>query len=109
MIEYNEGIYTFYVYILTNVNKTVLYTGVTNHLPKRLYEHKEKINPKSFTAKYNVHYLIYFEKFSWIQLAIEREKEIKNLTRQKKLDLILAFNPEIEFLNERFKYSEPKE
>ncbi|MGV7105286.1 GIY-YIG nuclease family protein [Flavobacterium sp. U410] len=109
MIEYNEGIYTFYVYVLTNVNKTVLYTGVTNHLSKRLYEHKEKINPKSFTSKYNVHYLIYFEKFSWIQLAIEREKEIKNLTRQKKLDLILAFNPELEFLNKRFKYSEPKE
>ncbi len=106
MKELNEGIYTFYVYVLTNVNKTVLYTGVTNNLPRRLYEHEEKLNPNSFTSKYNVKYLIYFEKFSWIQLAIEREKDIKNLSRQKKLNLILGFNPDLEFLNYRFKYSD---
>ncbi len=99
MIEHTEGIYTFYVYILTNKNKTVLYTGVTNNLKLRLQQHKEKLNPKSFTAKYNVHFLVYFEKFSWIQLAIEREKEIKNFTRQKRLDLIMVQNPNLDFYN----------
>lgn len=76
MIEHTEGIYTFYVYILTNKNRTVLYTGVTNNLKLRLQQHKSKISSNSFTARYNSHFLIYFEKFSWIQLAIEREKEI---------------------------------
>lgn len=103
MIEYTEGIYTFYVYILTNKNRTVLYTGVTNNLKRRLYEHENKLNSKSFTAKYNAHFLIYYEKFGWIQLAIEREKEIKNLSREKKLDLIKINNPSLEFWNENFK------
>ena len=107
MIEYTEGIYTFYVYILTNKNKTVLYTGVTNNLKLRLQQHKEKLNPKSFTAKYNVHFLVYFEKFSWIQLAIEREKEIKSLSRQKKLDLIKEQNPNFDFYN--YWYNTPTE
>ncbi|WP_317173454.1 GIY-YIG nuclease family protein [Chryseobacterium caseinilyticum] len=62
MIEFTEGIYTFYVYILTNKRKTVLYTGVTNDLRRRLYDHSKKINPNSFTARYNVEYLIYYEK-----------------------------------------------
>ena len=68
MIEYTEGIYT---YILTNKNRTVLYIGLTNNLKLRLQQHKSKLNPNSFTAKYNSHFLIYFEKFTWIQLAIE--------------------------------------
>jgi putative endonuclease len=102
MIEYTEGIYNFYVYILTNKNKTVLYTGVTNSLKRRLPEHRDKLNPKSFTAKYNVEFLVYYEHFTWIQLAIAREKEIKNLLREKKLDLIKEFNPEFEFLNSHF-------
>lgn len=102
MIEYTEGIYTFYVYILTTKNKTVLYTGVTNNLKKRLQQHKEKLNPNSFTARYNVYYLLYFEKFTWIQLAIEREKEIKNLSRAKKLDLIKKQNPNFDFYNHYF-------
>lgn len=97
MIEYTEGIYTYYVYILTNKSRSVLYTGVTNNLKIRLQQHKEKTNPTSFTSKYNVHYLIYFEKFTWIQLAIEREKEIKNLSREKKLALIKEQNPTMEF------------
>jgi putative endonuclease len=103
MIEYTEGIYTFYVYILTNKYRTVLYTGVTNNLTRRLNEHENKLNPNSFTARYNAHFLIYFEKFGWIQLAIEREKEIKNLSREKKLDLIKINNPSLEFWNENFK------
>ena len=84
MITHTQGIYNFYVYILTNKHKTVLYTGVTNNLKVRLQQHKTKYNSKSFTARYNVHYLLYYEHFGWIQKAIEREKEIKNLTRIKK-------------------------
>ena len=103
MFEYTEGIYTFYVYILTNRSKTVLYTGVTNNLKLRLYQHENKLNPNSFTSRYNTHFLIYYEKFGWIQQAIEREKEIKNLSREKKLNLIREFNPDLEFLNDHFK------
>jgi len=102
MIEFTEGIYNFYVYILTNKAKTVLYTGVTNNLRRRLEEHNEKLNPNSFTSKYNVVFLIYYEKFSWIQQVIAREKEIKLLRRDLKLELIKEFNPKIEFLNNRF-------
>lgn len=103
MIEYTEGNYTFYVYILTNKNRTVLYTGVTNNLKLRLYQHENKLKPTSFTARYNVFYLIYFEKFDWINQAIEREKEIKNLSRDKKLNLIKEINPNLEFWNEHFR------
>lgn len=102
MIEFTKGIYTFYVYILTNKNRTVLYTGVTNNLKLRLWQHEEKINPDSFTSKYNAHFLVYYEKFGWIQEAIQREKEIKNLSRIKKLELIRNFNPNLEFLNYLF-------
>ena len=102
MIEFTEGIYNFYVYILTNKAKTVLYTGVTNNLRRRLEEHNEKLNPNSFSAKYNLIYLIYYEKYGWIQQAIAREKEIKLLRRDLKLELIKEFNPKMEFLNNRF-------
>ncbi len=105
MIEFSEGIYNFYVYILTNKNRTVLYTGVTNNLHKRLHQHKTKANPASFTSKYNVEFLIYYEKFGWIHRAIEREKEIKNLTRMKKLELIRIQNPNMDFLNDLFQQS----
>jgi putative endonuclease len=102
MIEFTEGIYNFYVYILTNKAKTVLYTGVTNNLKRRLQEHNEKLNPNNFTAKYNLNYLIYYEKYGWIQQAIAREKEIKLIRRDLKLELIKEFNPNMEFLNNRF-------
>ncbi|MFY8067827.1 MAG: GIY-YIG nuclease family protein [Flavobacterium sp.] len=102
MIEFTDGIYNFYVYILTNKAKTVLYTGVTNNLKRRLQEHNEKLNPNSFTAKYNLNYLIYYEKYGWIQQAIAREKEIKLLRRDLKLELIQEFNPNMEFLNNSF-------
>ena len=102
MIEFTEGIYNFYVYILTNKAKTVLYTGVTNNLKRRLEEHNEKLNPNSFTAKYNLNYLIYYKKYGWIQQAIAREKEIKLLRRDLKLKLIKEFNPNMEFLNKQF-------
>jgi putative endonuclease len=90
------------VYIITNKNKTVLYTGVTNNLKLRLQQHQQKSNPKSFTTKYNLYHLVYYEHFGWIQQAIAREKEIKNLTRKKKINIILEGNPNMEFLNHLF-------
>ena len=100
MIEFTEGNYNFYVYILTNKAKTVLYTGMTNNLKRRLHEHKSKLNPNSFTAKYNVSYLLYYEHYGWVQQAIEREKEIKLLKRDRKLELIKNFNSNLDFLND---------
>ena len=101
-----EGIYTYYVYIITNKNKTVLYIGVTNYLAKRLFVHSENIrlNKKSFAAKYNCEYLLYFEKFTWIELAIGREKELKGWSRDKKLTLIQSINENMNFLNYMFPY-----
>ena len=102
MIEYTEGIYNFYVYIITNKNKTVLYTGVTNNLKRRLNEHQAKKNSKSFSARYNLEFLLYYEHFGWIQQAIAREKEIKDWRRELKLELIKTINPELLFLNAHF-------
>lgn len=98
-----EGIHTYHVYILTNSNKTVLYTGVTNNLKRRLQEHKNPLSPKSnFTSRYNVYYLLYYESFGWIDEAISREKEIKGWSRKRKEELIKGFNPNLEFLNDGF-------
>ena len=94
--------YNFHIYIITNKHKTVLYTGVTNNLALRLHQHKTKINPKSFTAKYNVEFLLYFEHFELIHQAIEREKVIKLMRRSLKMELIKTLNPELNFLNELF-------
>ena len=102
MIEYQEGYHTYYVYILTNKAKTVLYTGVTNNLKVRLQQHKDSLNPDSFTSKYKVFYLLYFEKFTWIQVAIAREKEIKGWKRDKKIALIKTINPDLGFLDDLF-------
>lgn len=91
----------YYVYILTNSNKKVLYTGVTNELKRRLYEHithQNRLN--SFTFKYNCYYLIYYEEHNDINHAIEREKQIKGWKRFKKEELISGFNPEWKFLND---------
>ena len=82
----------YYVYILTNKINTVLYTGITNNLERRIFEHKSKCF-KGFTAKYNVNKLVYFEIYSDIYEAIQREKQIKNGSRQKKIDLIQSLNP----------------
>ena len=83
-----------YIYILTNKNHTVLYTGVTSNLRNRLYEHRTGLYKNAFTNKYNVKKLVYFEGFTSIEEAIIREKQIKAGSRQKKLDLINHFNPE---------------
>lgn len=82
-----------YVYILTTHKNTALYTGVTNNLKRRITEHKNDINKKSFTCKYNIHKLVYFEKYTSILKAIAREKQLKGGSRLKKLNLIKTKNP----------------
>jgi putative endonuclease len=82
-----------YIYILTNKNNTVLYVGVTSDLEKRIWQHRNGIFKNAFTAKYNVHKLVYFEEFDSIESAIAREKQIKSGSRQKKIDLINNENP----------------
>jgi putative endonuclease len=92
--------YNFYVYITTSPDKTVLYIGVTNDLGRRLYEHTEnKGNPKTFAGKYYYYSLVYYEHFTHIEYAIEREKQLKKLRREKKDAIISAFNPDWKFLN----------
>ncbi len=82
-----------YVYLLANKHNNVLYTGVTNDLIRRVYEHKNKL-VAGFTQKYNVDRLVYYEVCGSIIAAIEREKQIKGWSRKKKQDLINALNPE---------------
>ena len=86
-------IHLYYAYILTNKSNKVLYIGVTNDLERRCYEHKSK-KIKGFTQKYNVHKLIYYESYDFVDLAIAREKQIKGYSRTKKINLINEFNPE---------------
>ncbi len=81
----------YYVYIMTNKHNTVLYTGVTNDLKKRTWQHKEKL-VEGFTQRYNVTKLVYYEAVEDIRAAIAREKQIKGGSRQKKLDLINSIN-----------------
>ncbi len=83
----------YFVYILTNKIHTVLYTGITNNLLQRIYQHKNKL-VEGFTKKYNIDMLVYYEILEDPINAIEREKAIKNLVRRKKIELINAFNPE---------------
>ena len=82
----------YYVYIVTNSTNNVLYTGVTNNLIRRTYEHKNKLVP-GFTSKYNVNKLVYYDSTNEAISAIEREKQIKGWTRKKKINLINDFNP----------------
>ncbi|MCC3158076.1 GIY-YIG nuclease family protein [Hymenobacter sp. 15J16-1T3B] len=83
----------YYVYILTNQNHTVLYTGVTNDLTRRVAEHRTGQH-KSFTKRYNVNKLVHFEKYPDAKAAIAREKQLKAGSRQKKLDAVNAVNPD---------------
>ena len=92
--------YNFYIYITTNPGKTTLYVGVTNNLDIRLQQHFEnKGNPKTFAGKYHCYLLVYFEHFTHIEHAIDREKEIKKWRREKKEALIATTNPDWKFLN----------
>ncbi len=82
------------IYIITNKNHTTLYVGVTSHLYYRVMEHKEKKYPKSFSARYNLNKLVYYEVFHSIKEAIAREKQIKGGSRAAKEKLINSINPE---------------
>ena len=90
----------YYVYILTNEKGNVLYTGVTNDLIKRVFEHKHHFDQGSFTARYNVEKLVYFEMTSDVKAAIEREKQIKGWNRKRKNQLVESMNPELKDLYE---------
>lgn len=81
-----------YVYLMTNKPDTVIYTGVTSNLQKRVYEHREGL-ADGFTKKYNVKKLVYYEITDDIEGAITREKQIKAGSRKKKIDLIKSMNP----------------
>ena len=85
--------YRFYVYILANKRNGTLYTGVTNSLFTRGFQHQLKINPDSFTAKYNINRLVYYESYRYIKQAIQREKQIKKWNRSWKIELIEKDNP----------------
>jgi putative endonuclease len=88
----------FFVYIMTNNPKSaVLYTGITGHLPRRVWLHKNKLIP-GFTSRYNLTCLVYFERFFYPDAAISREKEIKGWRRSKKSKLIESMNPRWEDL-----------
>ena len=92
-----------FIYILTNKTHTVLYVGVTSNLPQRILDHKEKKYNNSFSGKYNVNQLVYWESFQEIGDAIMREKQLKGGSRQKKLDLINGLNPQWNDLYESIK------
>lgn len=88
----------YFVYLTMNNRNTVIYTGITNDLAKRMEEHKKKADPNSFSAKYNVDKLVYYEVFDNALDAISREKQIKGWTRKKKIALIKSSNPDFKDL-----------
>ena len=92
--------HNYFLYLLTNKTKTVLYTGVTNDLIARITQHKEGLEKTTFTKRYKCFYLVYYERFQYIDHAIEREKEIKGWTRIKKNALIEIDNKYWRFLND---------
>ncbi|MGV3502821.1 MAG: GIY-YIG nuclease family protein [Adhaeribacter sp.] len=84
----------YFVYITTNPRKTVLYVGVTNNLPARMQEHfNNRGQPETFAGKYYCYMLVYYERYPDVKVAIAREKELKDLSREKKERLINALNP----------------
>ena len=83
----------YYVYILSNSTNTIVYTGVTKDLIRRSYEHRHDLDSNSFSAKYQVHKLVYFESTSDINAAIAREKQIKGWNRKRKNKLVESKNP----------------
>jgi len=94
-------LHNYFVYIVTNKNKTTLYVGMTNNIQKRTGQHYfDSVHfKKSFAGKYNCYFLIYYEAFDIPSEAIRREKQIKKYRREKKDELINAFNPNRNFLN----------
>jgi len=83
---------TYYVYILANVTNVALYIGVTSNLVRRVYEHRNHIDPDIFTSKYKIHKLVYFEETNDVRVALEREKQLKGWRRSKKNALIATMN-----------------
>ncbi len=103
MLNPQRGYHTYYIYIITNKHRSTFYIGVTKNLKERLKQHRENTeNNIKFTSRYNIEFLVYYEKFTWIQEAIAREKELKGWIRAKKIELIRDFNPTFEFLNYHF-------
>ncbi len=92
MTKMNRNRY-YYVYISTNKGCSVLYTGVTNNLLERDVQHKRKIKSNSFTVRYNINKIVYYETFMDILEALTREKQIKGGSRDKKINLIKSINP----------------
>ena len=84
----------YYVYILASVTNVTLYIGVTNDLLRRVYQHKNDMDPDSFSAKYKTHKLVYFEQTADVKSALEREKQLKGWRRSKKNALIETMNPQ---------------
>ena len=93
----------YYVYIITNYTNSTIYTGITNNIIRRIKEHKDKINP-SFSSRYNLYKLVYFEVFDKPLTAINREKQIKKYSRMKKDNLIKTMNPDWNDLLEEQKF-----
>ena len=85
---------SYYVYILASTTNYTVYVGVTRDLIRRVYEHRNHLDPNSFTSQYNVHKLVYFEQTSDVRAALEREKQLKGWRRSKKNALIEKMNPE---------------
>ena len=104
MLNPQLGFHSYYVYIITNKYRSTYYIGMTNNLKTRLQQHKNNIETenKTFASKYTLEFLVFYEKFTWVQEAIAKEKELKKWRRDKKLALIRAFNPKFEFLNHLF-------
>jgi len=89
----NKKEHCYYIYILASRRNGTIYIGVTSNLFSRIFRHKLKENPKSFTAKYNISKLVYFESYVYIQDAIKKEKQLKKWNRQWKIELIEKYNP----------------
>jgi putative endonuclease len=98
-----------YFYIMTNKHNTVLYCGATDDLYKRISEHKNNVYTSSFTSRYNIHKLVYFESFSQVEDAFAREKQLKSGSRSKKISLIELANPGWEDLFEKMSYTSLEE
>lgn len=88
----------WYVYIVTNYTNSVFYTGVTNNLQRRIWEHKQGFIKSSFTSRYRLYKLVWFEEFTTPSEAIESEKKVKDLRREKKLKMINLRNPHFQDL-----------
>ena len=84
----------YYVYMMASATNVTVYIGVTRDLARRVYEHKRHLDPNSFTAKYDVHKLVYYEQTTDVRAALEREKQLKGWRRSKKNGLIEKANPE---------------